>query len=55
MLMNCTFKRHNVERRAEAGVYSALCALGLSSLTSNPFGDRLGQQPASINNRQHRH
>ena len=55
MLMNCTFKCHNAERRAEAVVYSAMCTLGLSSLTSNPFGGRLGQQPASIDNRQHRH
>ena len=55
MLMNRTFKRHNAERRAKGVVYTAMCALGQGSSASNPFDDRLGQQPTSINRRQFRH
>jgi hypothetical protein len=55
MLMNWTSKLHNAERRAKGVVYTAMCTLGLSLSMSNPFDDRLGQQPTSINNRQYRH
>jgi len=55
MLMNSTFKLHKAERRAKAVVDTAMCTLGLSSSASNLFDGRLGQEPMSIDNRQHRH